>query len=167
MDIKDTLKILSTIRSIYPSKDNDDVELTAKVWQLLFANDPLEAVLPAVMECLSTMHYEPKPADIKARMYKDTNAVPAIALWEQARHFWRFELTDDLEEDKQRYDMLAPEIKSVYSLNEMREMRNLNATDVTRFEQPRFMKRVSEVREAQHETLAIEGGKQFVRIGRP
>lgn len=164
MDIKETLKILSTIRSIYPSKDNDNVELTAKVWQLLFANDPLDAVLPAVMECLSTMHYEPKPADIKSRMYRDKNAVPAIALWEQARHFWRYELTDDIDEDKRRYDLLAPEIKSVYSLSEMKDMRNLNANDVTRFEQPRFMKQVAENRSTAHENLQIEGGKQLVRI---
>jgi hypothetical protein len=166
MDIKETLKILSTIKSIYPSKE-EDVELTAKVWQLLFAKDPLDAVLPAVMECLSTMHYEPKPADIKARMYRDKNAVPAIALWEQARNFWRYELTDDLDEDKRRYEMLAPEIKAVYSLSEMKEMRSLNASDVTRFEQPRFIKRVSEVRAEQHETLQIEGGSNLVRIDRP
>lgn len=165
MDLKETLKILSTIKSIYPSKE-DDVELTAKVWQLLFANDPLEVVLPAVLECLSTMHFEPKPADIKERMYRDSNAVPAIALWEQARHFWRYELTDDYEEDKRRYEMLAPEIKSVYSLSEMMEMRSLNASDVTRFEQPRFIKRVSEVRSEQRETLAIEGGSSLVQIGR-
>ena len=165
MNLKETVQVLSIIRSIYPNNDSDP-EMTAKVWAMLFSNDSAEEVLKAVKECLSTMHFEPKPADIKAHMYKDNNAVPAIALWEQARHFWRYELTDDIEEDERRYNMLAPEIKDVYSLSEMKEMRNLKSTDVTQFEQPRFLKRVSEVRTAQKEVLAIEGGANLVRIDR-
>lgn len=163
MNLKETVQVLSIIRSIYPSSDSD-AEMTAKVWAMLFSNDSAEEVLKAVKECLSTMHFEPKPADIKARMYKSDNTIPAIALWEQARHFWRYELTDDIEEDERRYKMLAPEIRDVYSLSEMKEMRNLKSADVTQFEQPRFLKRLSEVRNTNHEVLAIEGGKQLVRI---
>ena len=67
MTQKETLKILASIRAVYPSVSKDrDIEALTTVWQRIFAETPYELVSEAVTAYIATdtKGFPPTPGNV-------------------------------------------------------------------------------------------------------
>jgi hypothetical protein len=78
MDMKETLKLLTTIQATFPMRkenwdDETQLKLKAKMWHVHFAEYDLEEVFNALVKYVSTEKYPPAIADLKMIIAKNRN----------------------------------------------------------------------------------------------
>lgn len=135
------MKILMLIHSIYPPSSEIDASFEADVWTSLFP-EPFDVVLAATKHCLQTMHYCPKPADIRSAMYEtSTEMLPEDEAWSIARRFWKSISSTRPSEIEEDWKLLPEEVKAIYKPVDMVELGfHRTVSDIENFERQRFHK---------------------------
>ncbi|MEE8809855.1 replicative helicase loader/inhibitor [Lactimicrobium sp.] len=141
MNKTETMKILMLIHSIYPPSSEIDASFEADVWTSLFP-ESFDVVLAATKHCLQTMHYCPKPADIRSAMYEtSTEMLPEDEAWSIARRFWKSISSTRPSEIEEDWKLLPEEVKAIYKPMDMVELGfHRTVSDIENFERQRFHK---------------------------
>lgn len=154
MNKKEAAMILAMIRVIFP-KDltKEQAEAEAGAWAFCFP-EPVEMIQPAVIHCLQTMHYEPKPADIREQMaiaLEDPEDTPERA-WEIYRK--AFCQLGSYDRPREAWERLPEKIRAITSPAEMKTFAyELTSAEVNGFQKTQFVKAYEGLKKARREQL--------------
>lgn len=101
MDLSETGRILALIQAYYPKfADGRDVNVTARAWQLIFADDEYEQVQRAVVAFVATdaKGFAPMPGALKSLMVQRPDAMSAMQAWHMVRRATENSLYNSVEE---------------------------------------------------------------------
>ena len=154
MNKKEAAVILAMIRTIFP-KDltKEQAEAETRAWAFCFP-EPVEMIQPAVIQCLQTMHYEPKPADVREQM--------AIALEdpedtaERAWDIYRkaFCQLGGYDTAREAWEQLPEKIRAITSPAEMKTFAfDLTSAEVNGFQKSQFMKAYDSLKRTRRDML--------------
>ena len=126
-DIETVLDLLITAygEKAYPVDDRKKMAKIANLWSVMFVDDELSEVLTAVKDCIATLQFPPKVADIKSRIAQNrlSGQMTEMEAWMMVRK--AVEDANSREKAQQIYDGLPPMIKKLCDPSQLRAWRTV------------------------------------------
>ena len=114
-DIETVLDLLITAygEKAYPVDDRKKMAKIANLWSVMFVDDEPAEVLTAVKDCIATLQFPPKVADIKSRIAQNrlSGQMTEMEAWMMIRN--AVEDSNSREKARQIYENLPPMIKKL------------------------------------------------------
>lgn len=107
MTLYETGKLMTLLQAYYPKfSDGRDINVTVKAWQLIFAEDPYDAVQKAVIAFVATdtKGFPPMPGALKDLMLKRPDGMSAMQAW----HLVRKATENSLYNSAEEFEALPP-----------------------------------------------------------
>ena len=88
MTLSETARLLALIQAYYPKfAEGRDIDVTAKAWQLIFADDQYDKAQKAVLAYVATetKGFPPMPGALKDLMHQKPDTMSAMQAWHLVR----------------------------------------------------------------------------------
>ena len=126
-DIENVLDLLMTAygEKSYPVDDQKKMAKIANLWSVMFVDDEPAEVLTAVKDCIATLQFPPKVADIKSRIAQNrlSGQMTEMEAWLLIRK--AVEDANSREKAQQIYNALPPMIKKLCNPSQLRAWRTV------------------------------------------
>jgi hypothetical protein len=163
-------EMIATIKAIYPyyAKDNN-IEITAKVWEMVLSDFPDNIVEVAFLKCIQTCKMPPTPADVTekiramAELCKETDEelwhIYTKALSKTATQMYYFQFTFREQNGKTQGENAREKVTSIWnglperikqyigSEGELMRMARDTTDEELKFEKTRFLKTLPTIKE--------------------